>query len=216
MKIISFSFRILTSKTNLFFNNKQTKQNQTSGPTFLGIIPNTLSQMVMLTSPTSSTIHTVQDTLIMPTTHHPSSASTSSSSSSSFAGSSMSLTTQQQPNNVHGRQQFPSTSTQILPATSPLGSVGAGHTAFVVPTSIYLPSSRPNGKLNCIRLMIIVVRSTTADVISVEAWIVYRNTEELLFLSFLIFLTKELYIGKCGGCYRHAVKTDHQVIDKFI
>lgn len=116
--------------------------------------------MVMLTSPTSSTIHTVQDTLIMPTTHHPSSASTSSSSSSSFAGSSISLTAQQSPNNLHGRQQFPSSSTQILPATSPLGggSVGAGsvgHTAFVVPTSIYLPSSRPNGKLNqlhCVRV----------------------------------------------------------------
>lgn len=117
----------------------------------------------MLTSPTSSTIHTVQDTLIMPTTHHPSSASTSSSSSSSFAGSSISLTAQQSPNNLHGRQQFPSSSsTQILPATSPIlggGSVGVGsvgHTAFVVPTSIYLPSSRPNGKLillHCVRFV---------------------------------------------------------------
>ncbi len=121
--------------------------------------------MVMLTSPTSSTIHTVQDTLIMPTTHHPSSASTSSSSSSSFAGSSISLTAQQSPNTLHGRQQFPSSSTQILPATSPLGggggSIGAGvgHTAFVVPTSIYLPSSRPNGKLKiyCIVFVMIIL-----------------------------------------------------------
>ncbi|XP_037043277.1 rap guanine nucleotide exchange factor 2 isoform X8 [Bradysia coprophila] len=123
---------------------QQRRHSTMHGPTFLGIFPNTLSQMVMLTSPTSSTI---QDTLIIPTTHHPSSASTSSSSSSSFAGSSISLTAQQSPNNLHGRQQFPSSTTQILPATSPLGggSIGAGHTAFVVPTSIYLPSSRPNG-----------------------------------------------------------------------
>lgn len=141
--LFSFSFVNGNHQTNQKKN--QIKTNKTSGPTFLGIFPNTLSQMVMLTSPTSSTI---QDTLIMPTTHHPSSASTSSSSSSSFAGSSISLTAQQSPNNLHGRQQFPSTTTQILPATSPLGggSIGAGHTAFVVPTSIYLPSSRPNGK----------------------------------------------------------------------
>lgn len=122
----------------------------------------------MLTSPTSSTIHTVQDTLIMPTTHHPSSASTSSSSSSSFAGSSISLTAQQQsPNNLHGRQQFPSSSTQILPVTSPLGgSVGAGsvgHTAFVVPTSIYLPSSRPNGKFVYFVLTIVPIATLMAQ-----------------------------------------------------
>lgn len=127
------------------------KQNKTSGPTYHGLFPNTLSQMVLLTSPTSSTTHTVQDTLIMPTTHHVSSASTSSSSSSSFAGSSISLSAQQSSNNIHGRQPFPSSATQIMPVTSPLGSgsvgaSGVGHTAYVVPTSIYLPSSRPNGK----------------------------------------------------------------------
>lgn len=177
LKYFLFSFSFVNEK-------KKKYKKKTSGPTFLGIFPNTLSQMVLLTSPTSSTI---QDTLIMPTTHHPSSVSTSSSSSSSFAGSSISLTAQQSPNTLHGRQQFPSTSTQILPATSPLGggSVGTGsvgHTAFVVPTSIYLPSSRPNGKLNQLHSCPVSIYGKT--IVSIEAC-VYSKVVMVLSISYL-------------------------------